>query len=352
MDRISRRGFIRNAAAGVLGAAAALAAGCGPRQERVNFFNWFNYIGKDTVPNFEKETGIKIHSAVYSSEEEMFSKLKAGVRGYDLIVATDYMVPRLKALQLIEPIPHELIPNLSNISKRFSDPVYDPGLHYTVPYLWGTTGIGYSRTKLPAAPTSWWDLWNEKHQGRISMLDHARDTIETALLLLKLPVDTKDPEHLRKAKELLIKQRPLLKQYSSSTYVDGLTSGEIWLAQGWSGDVLQAARESPAIDYVIPKEGSLIWVDSLCVMRGSQNRPAALRFIDYLLRAEVAAEIANTVRYATPNQAARRFLDPSLANDTRVFPGREVESRLKFGTPLDEEADELWNQVWQEVKVG
>ncbi|MBI4387165.1 MAG: spermidine/putrescine ABC transporter substrate-binding protein [Elusimicrobia bacterium] len=349
--RATRRDFLRIAALAAVGGLPALEACRGRDPNTVNFFNWFNYIGKETLPRFEKEAGIKVNYEVYSSEEEMFSKLKAGVRGYDLFVATDYMIPRLKAMRLLDPVPHDILKNLRRIAPRFRDPSYDPGLLYTIPYLWGTTGIGYNARKLAKPPQSWWSLWDERYKGRVSMLDNLRDGIGVALLLTGSPLDSKDPAQLEKARDLLLKQRGILKQYSSSTFVDDLVSGELWLAQGWSGDVLQAARENTHVDYVIPKEGSFIWVDSLCLIRGAGRRAEVLRLVDYLLSPEVGAEISNSVRYATPNAEAIKRLEPTLRNDPRVYPPPAVEARLQFYAPLDPEADELWNRAWQEVKI-
>lgn len=350
---LSRRQFLRAAAGTAAAAAGGILEACsrGAKRKTLNFFNWFNYIGKETLSRFERETGVSVRYEVYSSEEEMFSKLKAGVHGYDLIVATDHLIPRFKALNLIDRIPRDALKNLDNISPRLRDPAYDPGLAFTVPYLWGTTGIGFSRERLPAVPLSWWDLWNERHRGRISMLDNVRDVIGTALRMLGLPADAKKPEHLRSARDLLLRQRPLLKHYTSTTYVDDLASGELCLAQAWSGDVLQASREFKQVDYAVPKEGSFIYVDSLCVIRGSENRAQTLEFIDYLLRPEVAAEIAETVRYASPNAKALALLDPALRLDPRVFPSPETERRLNFHAPLDPDAEVLWNRTWQEVRA-
>lgn len=355
MPLLTRREFLRWTGAGTaaaLGGNLIEACSRGPKVQTVNFFNWGAYIGKETVPRFEKETGIKVNYEIFSGEEEMFSKLKAGVRGYDLIVATDYMLPKLKALRLIDPIPHDLLPGLKHIGPRFVDPLYDPGLAFTVPYLWGTTGIGFNASKVSPPPDSWWALWDEKFRGKISMLDNVREVIACALRLLGFPDNSKDPAQLEKAKDLLVRQRPLLKHYTSSTYIDELVNGELWLTQGWSGDVLQSAHERKFIDYVIPKEGSFMWVDNLCLVRGSENRENAVRLIDYLLRPEVAAEITNTIRYATPNADARKLLDPKLLHDPRFFPTPEIESRLRFETLLDPDSDELWNRIWQEIKLA
>ncbi len=348
---LTRRDFLRLALLTAAAGPAAMACSKGPRKREVNFFNWSNYIAEQTLPNFTKDSGIAVNYDMYSDEEEMFSKLKAGVQGYDLIVGTDYMVPRLKALQAIDPIPHDLLKNLGNIAPKFQNPEYDPNLQYTVPYLWGTTGLGYNKAKLPKPPNSWRDLSEPKYAGRMSALDNTRDGVGCALLMLGLPKDSKDPKQLEQARDALLAQKKLLKHYSSSTYIDELVSGEIWLAQGWSGDVLQAGKDNKQIEYVIPKEGSFIWVDSLCLIRGSEHREETLQLVDYLLRADVAAAIAQAKRYASPNAQAIPLLDSTLRSDPRVFPTPDVEKRLSFYPILDPETEELWNRTWQEVKV-
>jgi spermidine/putrescine-binding protein len=166
------------------------------------------------------------------------------------------------------------------------------------------------------------------------------------------PETTQDERAFRDVLGLLVKQRPLVKHYSSTTYIDGLIAGEVYLAMAWSGDVLQAARENPQIDYVIPKEGSFMWVDNLCLVRNSRHRKDTLRLVDYLLKGEVAAEIANAVRYASPNSAAKPFMDKALLKDPRVFPAPELSSRLRFHAALDPKTSQLWNEIWSDIKVA
>lgn len=351
MAELTRRDFLRLAVLGAVSPALLAACAKGPEERVVNFFNWSTYIGPDTLPAFKKETGISVHYEVFADEEEMFAKIRSGAVGYDLVVGTDYMIPRLKALNLIDPIPPGVLTNLGNIDKAFRTPPYDPELAFTVPYLWGTTGIGFNKSKLDKPPTSWWDLWDEKHAGKISMLDNARDCLSVALMLKGHPETTSDEKAFAEARDLLVKQRPLVKQYASTTYIDSLISGEVNLAMAWSGDVLQACRENPQLDYAIPKEGSYMWVDNLCLMRGSRHRADALRLADYLLRGEVAADVANTVRYASPNAAARKHTDPALLKDPRVYPPAKVAARLSFHALLDPEQTALWNETWTDVKV-
>ncbi|PIR15146.1 MAG: hypothetical protein COV48_15995 [Elusimicrobia bacterium CG11_big_fil_rev_8_21_14_0_20_64_6] len=170
--------------------------------------------------------------------------------------------------------------------------------------------------------------------------------------LLAIPQTTSDPEDFRKIRDLLVKQKPLVKQYSSSSYLNSLVSGEIDLAMTWSGDLFQTARENPDLDYVIPKEGTYMWVDCLAVMRGSRHRADTLRLIDYLLEPSIAADIANTVRYATANLAAAPHVDKALRNDPRVYPTPERMKKLQLHHVLDSEQAELWSRTWADVKVA
>ena len=353
--RLSRRDFLRLGL--LLPTLPPLAAGflsaCFKRDKErvVNFFNWSSYIAKDTLPDFTKETGIKINYDVFADEEEMFAKLRSGALGYDLIVATDYLLPRLRASNVVAPIPMGDLQNLGNVDRGFLNPPYDPRQEFSIPYLWGTTGIGFNKKLLAQPPASWLDLWDESYRGRIAMLDNARDCISTALLIKGYPEATTDERHFEGVKELLLKQKPLVKQYTSSTYVDSLITGEVVLAMAWSGDVLQALRENPQLDYVIPKEGSYRYVDCMCLVRGGAQREDAVRLMDYLLRPQVAADIANTVRYASPNAAAKPLIAPALLADQRSYPPPETLRKLAFHSLLDPATYTLWNRTWSDVKA-
>lgn len=350
-ETISRRGFLKAAILAPLLPSFLAACRRAENANVVNFFNWSSYIGKDTLPEFTQRTGVAVRYDLFADEDEMFTKLRAGARGYDLIVVGDYLIPRFRSLNLIEPIPQDALKNRGNLGERFRSPVYDPE-ETTVPYLWGTTGIAYNKKKIKKAPTSWWDLWDPRYKDRISMLDNVRDSISVAMQLLNIPQTTRDAEDFRKIRELLLKQKPLVKQYSSSSYLNSLVAGEIDLAMTWSGDLFQTARENPDLDYVIPKEGTYMWVDCLAMMRGARHRENTLRLIDYLLEPSVAAGIANAVRYATPNQAATAEVDKALRDDPRVYPTPKLMKQLQLHHVLDGEQTELWSQTWADVKVA
>ncbi|MDE2039142.1 MAG: spermidine/putrescine ABC transporter substrate-binding protein [Elusimicrobia bacterium] len=351
--KLTRRQFLALSAVAAAAPAAFALQACdsGSEERVVNFFNWSKYIGPDTLSRFTRRTGIRVNYEEFSDEEAMFAKLRSGARGYDLAIGADYMISRFKGLNLIDPFPSGALRNIGNIDPRFRKTPYDPQDAYTVPYLWGTTGIGFNRQFLPRAPQSWRDLWDPRYQGKISMLDNSRDCVSTALLMLGYP-ETADDAQLEQAKKLLLSQRPLVKQYNSSTYMDSLITGDVLLAMGWSGDILQACREKPQLDYAIPREGSYLWVDNLILVRGSRHRADTLRLVDYLLEPETAAGIADAVRYATPNRAAMPLLDKSLREDPRVFPGPELSKRLRFHQQLDPATVQAWNELWSDVKVG
>lgn len=348
---LTRRDFLKAAVLAPLLPAFLAACRRADARRVVNFFNWSNYIGKDTLPNFTKRTGVDVRYDLFADEEEMFAKLRAGARGYDLIVVGDYLIPRFRSLNLIDPVPAGVLKNQDNLAPRFRRAAYDPD-ETTVPYLWGTTGIAFNRKKLKKPPTSWWDLWDPKYKDRISMLDNVRDCVAVAMQLLGIPQTTRDPEDFKKIRELLVRQKPLVKQYSSSSYLNSLVAGEIDLAMTWSGDLFQAARDNPDLDYCIPKEGTYMWVDCLALMRGSRHRQDTLLLVDYLLEPRVAADTANFVRYASPNEKAWPLADPVLRKDPRVYPPKKIMDALKLHHVLDPEQSELWNETWADVKVA
>jgi spermidine/putrescine-binding protein len=262
------------------------------------------------------------------------------------------MIPRVKALGLIEAYPDGKPANLSNIDKRFLNGAWDPGNKFSVPYLWGTTGIAYNKQKIKKPPASWNDLWNPEYSGKIGMLDNSRDSIGIALLAQGLPSESTTEGDLKKAEEHLLKQKPLLKHYTNASYIDELVSGELWITSAWSGDVLQAARENKEVEYVIPKEGSFMWVDALCLIAKSEHREDALKYVDYILRPEVEEEIVETVRYPTPNAKAKPLLPEAIKKDPRIFPPADVMKRLKFHDVITDEQTQAINALWQKVKLS
>ena len=353
--KITRREFIRTTA--LIGTSAALglrskasfSSSEETLAEKLYVYNWSYYVAEDTIPNFEKEFGVKVVYDNYSSNEELLAKLQAGGTGYDLIFPSDYMVGIMGSEGLLEELNLSNIPNFENIEKRFIKLPFDPENKYSVPYLWGTTGIGFSAEKVDEKVDTWNILWNEKYKGRISMLDDVRGLANPALKLLGCGINTTNPKEIEAAKQQLIKQKPLVKFYSSDTYIDFLKSGDIWLCQGYSGDVFQVMKENKSVKYAIPKEGSDLWIDNMCIPRGGKSKYTAEVFINYLLRPEVAAGISNFTWYANPNEASHKFIKPEIMKNPAIYPPKEILDKCEFQKDVGE-ATELYEQLYNEVK--
>lgn len=338
---LSRRHFL-------LGALAlGLSAGCkGGRGRVLNFYNWSNYIAPNTIGDFEKESGIRVNYEEFSSADVSFAKLKIGVTGYDLIVAPGYMVRRMMRHNLLYPLGPEL--SLPEFLPHIEAPPFDPEQKYSVPYLWGTTGIGYNARKIRNAPASWSLLWEQSLAKRITILDEKRDAIGVALFKLGLDPNSVDPGELQLAKKELLKQRPLVRRYTSD-FTDDLIRGETWAALGWSGDVAQAQDSNPDIRYILPEEGSFLFVDSLVVPRSAPHPEAALEFINYFFRPEVCRDITNATGYANPVAASKPLVRPELIDNNLGYPPDEVLSNLHYQEDVGE-YESVWDELWAEVK--
>jgi spermidine/putrescine transport system substrate-binding protein len=277
----------------------AIIAGCGSSERpgehemtsRLNFYNWSYYVADNTISDFEREYGVRVRYDNYSSNSELLAKLQAGASGYDVTVPSDYMVQIMVNLNLLQPLRFENIPNFENLDERFRNLPFDPENRYSIPYQWGTTGIGINTRFVSEVVDSWDILWDERYRGRISILDDMRSGMVPALKRLGYSVNTRNAEELRQARDLMIEQKSLVRTYSSETYMDLLKSGDIWIAHGWSGDIFQVTKENPDVIFIIPKEGSYAWVDNLVIPRGAPNRTTAEAFINYLLRPDVSAAI-------------------------------------------------------------
>jgi spermidine/putrescine transport system substrate-binding protein len=322
-----------------------------PRE--LHLFIWANYIDPEVYQLFEKEFGVKVIEENFDSNETLHSKLQAGVTGYDIIVPSDYKVEALIHQGLLAELDLSKILNFQNVSQRFKGLYYDPQNKYSIPYMWGTTGIGYNTTKTETPLTSWADLFEptrlEKYANRVSVLDDPREAIGAALKYLGYSLNSIDLQALEAAKNVLLTQKPYLARYDSETYDDFLLTGDLVLAHGWSGEFAKTHLENPDIQYVIPREGGVIWADNVAIPKSSQNKEMAERFIDFLLRPEVNAKIVNYVRYPSTNEAARRDILPEILSDPAIYPPDEVLDKLEWIRDVGD-ATELYERAWTEVK--
>lgn len=324
--------------------------GCGGDDKEVlNVYNWGDYIDKNVIREFEKEFDVKVNYEEYANNEEMLAKVQAGGTEYDVIFPSEYMVEYMVSKDLLHEIDYSGMTNYSNIDERFKTLTYDPGNVYSIPYLWGTMGIVYNKTMVDKTVDSWNILWDEDYAGKILMLDSSRDTIGVTLKKLGYSLNTKNIEELNAAKAELIKQKPLVRAYEVDTYKDQMIAGEAAMALAWSGDAMLLMAENPDLGYAIPKEGTNLWFDAMCIPKTSQNKELAEEFINYMMRPEVAAANSNYIKYSTPNIAALPLLPVEETSNEFLYPQGDLNKLGEVFLDLGEFTTE-YDKAWTEIK--
>jgi putrescine transport system substrate-binding protein len=369
--RVGRRSFLQVAAllgaAGVAGYAGGTVAGLGDdgpeavaaqplpgnrRQDRLlTIYNWSDYIDDRTIPLFQALTNIRVNYDVYSSNEDLLAKMRAGPTDFDIIVPTSDFIPTYRSLDLIEPLRQDLIPNLTSLDREFVETDYDPGNRYTVPWQWGTTGIGFNRRRVPERLDSWAAVFqpSEAARGRVSLLREVTDLIGCALIYLGKSPNSIEDADLAEVVKLLRAAKPRIKKFTTDTYIDELAANETWLAQGWSGDVFQAQETNPDVAYVIPKEGSLRFVDVMAIPKGAPHPGNAARFMNYTLHPKVQARISKFVSYGTPVSLAKPLLPAEQVSDPSIYPPASI--KLSIVT-LTGQKQQKWRAAYDAVLKG
>lgn len=337
----------------------------------VNVYNWSDYIAEDTIAKFEAETGIKVNYDMFDSNETVEAKLLAGGSGYDVVVPSGFFLERQVKAGLFHELDKSKLPNLKNMDPEVMTAVqaHDPDNAHSVDYMWGTTGIGYNVDKVKAAlgdaqSLDTWDLVfkpeivSKLKDCGVTLLDAPAEIMASALNYLGLDPNSESADDLKKAEDLLMSIRPYVRYFNSSQYIDDLGNGEVCLSVGYSGDVFiarDAATEANAgvnVTYIIPKEGALKWFDLMAIPADAPHVENAYKFIDFMMRPDIAAANTNFVFYASGNKAALDLIDPAIKNDPAVYPTPEVSAKLfplKAHTP---DYDELLTEAWQRIKAG
>ena len=329
---------------------SVIPTGCGERQNQLNIFTWPGYISDEIRTGFEQEYGVKVIVDTYGTNEDLLAKLKAGASGYDIIMPSDYMVSKMIQLELLTKLNREMISNFDNISPFYLDKYFDPNNNYSIPYTFGTAGIAYDSSVIPSVVDSWNVLWDENNKNQFSMLDDPRETPGAALKLLGYSLNTKDIGQLQQAKEKLIEQRDLVKQYKNEAE-ELLISGDVVIAHCWSGDAFRAAEKRPSIKYVIPKEGSSQFIDNVCIPKSAPHIELAHNFINYLLRPEINAKISSFTMYGTCVPAAKEYLPKKLLEHEYIYPSKETMQSLEWLKDLGD-FTQKYSRAWEEVKAN
>lgn len=356
----------------IAGVAMAASVAASAEDKTLHIYNWSDYIAPDTVANFQKETGIKVVYDVFDSNEVLEGKLMAGSTGFDLVVPSASFLERQVAAGVFKPLDKSKLPNYKNLDPELLKMValHDPDNKYAIPYLWATTGIGYNVDKVKAAlgkdaPVNSWDLvLNPDNLAKlkgcgVSFLDAPAEIYATVLNYLHLdPNSTKASDYTTTATDLLLKLRPSIRYFHSSQYINDLANGDICVAVGWAGDVVQAsnrakeAKNGVNIAYSIPKEGALAFFDVFAMPADAKNTDEAYQFLNYLMKPEVMASISNAVYYANGNAASTPLVKAEIRNNPGIYPPADVRAKLFTLKVQDPKIDRVITRSWTKVKSG
>ncbi|WP_265108360.1 polyamine ABC transporter substrate-binding protein [Halosolutus halophilus] len=328
-------------------------------EDSLNIFQWGDYWPDGFVQSFEEEHDVAVSVSNFASNEEMFNSLQAGgTDQYDLIFPSDYMVNVLQEQDMIQPLDLDELSNFGNLSEMFQEAPYDPGDdRYSAPYQWGTSGIGWNENMIGEVEIDSWDaLWNDEWAGQITMLNDMRETMGAALKRLGYSLNTTDEDEIEEAKETLIQQKDLLRAYDSTNVQTNLINKQNSPLHGWSGDIFVALWETydedegySPVNYTIPTEGGVVWVDTAAVTAKARHPNAAHAFIDYFLDAENAAEVTNYTYYGSPNAAAEEYIYDEILENESIYPDDETLENLEFIENIGQ-ATQTYDQAWTEIQ--
>lgn len=365
--RISRvhtaTGFWRNALGLIL--AVAILSGCNGaagqpvtvttptpaavQSNTLKILNYDTYIDPNVLTTFQAQTGVVLQYDIFETQGDMYEIIKNGETAYDLVVVTDYLVPVMKSEGLLSPLNKENIPNISNIDPDFANPAFDPGSRFCIPYQWGTIGVAYNSKIIRAAPRSWKDLFQERYSGRVALLDDSRAMMGIVLLSMGYSPNTTDALEIAQMEQFLLDNQDKVQSYAPDTGQDLLASGDADIVIEYNGDILQLQAENPDYQYAIPREGTIQWIDSICIPANSQNQALAERFLDYMLQPEVSAAISNYTRYSTANLAAMPFIIEADRTNPALYPSDEIRRKLFLIVDVGTTTNTVYDTAWQKI---
>jgi spermidine/putrescine transport system substrate-binding protein len=336
----NRRSVLRGMGAVAVGVSLTGLAACGgnskpkkggPEDAVVNFYNWDTYIGPTTLADYKATGKVDVKMSIFANNDELFAKLRGGNPGYDVIVPSNDFVERMIRANMLDPLDQSKIPNFKNIGEAYKDVPYDPGRKFSMPYTWLVLGIGYRKSKVKAVPDSWKTIFDsDEYKGRIALESEAGDLFRLYGKYLGYSVNELTPELIIKIEAMLKKQKPFIKAFHSDDGQDLLESGEVDLVLEYNGDIAQKMAINSDIAFAIPKEGSQLNSDNLCIPKNAPHPNNAHAFINYLLDAEVGKKITTQIQYGTPNDAARALMPESYKSNVAIFPPADVLAKCEY----------------------
>lgn len=360
----SRRSLLQSfgaAAVGITFSGGLAGCGGGGGGRTVNVHNWDTYIADDTAENFREATGITVNYTNFASNDELFAQFRAGNPGYDVIVPSNEYVTRMAQAQMLQELDKSLIPNAANILPEFADAPFDPGRRYSIPYTWLCIGVAYRKSKMPAnfVPDSWRYLFDSpQFSQRIAVLGESADLIRIASMYKQYTSGhvaelTGIPETvLSQVEQMLIRQKPHIKQFHTDNGQDLLVAGEVDIVMEYNGDIAQVMRDSDDIGWVIPTEGGMENQDCLCIPTNAPHLAEAHAFINYILEPQPGADIAEYIQFATPNGAAKALMPANYKDNTVIYPTPDELARLKYGAFEGDEVSRRYEEIFTRISAA
>ncbi|CAN1513782.1 PotD Spermidine/putrescine-binding periplasmic protein [Caulobacteraceae bacterium] len=364
----SRRAFM--AAFGATAAALTL-SGCKPAESeatsegklviegsegnKLAFYNWDTYIGENTLADFKAASGVEVNMTLFANNDELFAKFRAGNPGFDVIMPSNEYVARMIEAKMLAPLDHAKIPNKKNLLPEFQDVDFDPGRKYSMPYTWLVLGIGYRKSAMKGGviPDSWKYLYDSaEYKGRMSLLSESADVFRLGFKYLGKSVNDATPELIKQVEDMLIKQKANIKNFHDDNGQDLLMSKEIDIVLEYNGDIAQKETEDPDLAFVVPKEGSLLNSDCMCIPTGAPNPNNAHAFINFLLDGQNGANITKTILYPTPNAAAKALMDDTYKNNPTIFPPADVMAKCEYGKYAGSEITQAFEAAMTRVRAA
>ena len=325
-------------------------AGCRAEEtERtINVYNWGEYIDESILEEFEEETGIHVNYKTFASNEMLYSAIKGGGNNYDVIFPSDYMVARMQEEGMLRELDYSKIPNAANIDPRYLNPAYDPEQKYSIPYMWGTTGIIYNTTMVDEAPTCWMDLFTTELKGQVLIFDNPRDCIGLALKALGYSFNTTNKDEIAEAADLLIRQKEegIVQAYFMDQIFDKMINNEAAIGTYYAGDYLTMVEENPDLAFVQPEEGSNLFVDAMCIPTCSKNYEDALAFINFMCRDDIVLRNCEETGYSSPSVTAMELMDEEMASDPIAYPGEDILNKAETFGGLPGDTLTFYDHEW------
>lgn len=333
--------------------------GCsGQNKPSINVYNWGQYIsnGEDDTLNvikeFEKQYGIKVNYTTYATNEELYTKLKAGAGDYDVIIPSDYMISKLIEEDMLEQLNYDNIPNANNLMDKFKTTDYDPNNKHSIPYTWGTVGLVYNTTMVDGKIDSWNALFDPKYKNNILMFDNSRDAFGIGSKLLGFSQNTTDKNQLYKISQKLKEEKPLVQSYVMDQIFDKMENDEAAIAPYYAGDAVNMMANNKNLAYAFPKEGTNLFIDAMCIPKGSKNKDNAEKFINFMCEIKIGKSNIEYIQYSTPLQSVFDELPEEVKNNEIIYPTDEQLANTESFINLPKDINELIQTLWEQIKLS